>query len=315
MKLYINSAIGVYSYSSFTDLLKTHGIEVVDNAAAADWAFCGQEARLPELYGKVPAVLACTQEPRHLSSVERHSLISGTHVFKIDMNLGLFPDFWEWGITCGVLPMILQPNYDTRRLACLIATNHAGITYALGDLVPQRYTLARQGAEEGWLDIYGRKWGSVPVVDESRSGSISKNVWEMKHQILAGYRFNVALENTYIPDYITEKFWQPIRSGTIPIYLGSSWLDDLINRDLYVDLRNFTGVDELRQAIGSMTEDEYTQRIQGLQERTAELQASDAVRHSQHSYRWMMMAVESLRKFDDVVSMESSAWANNRFTV
>jgi hypothetical protein len=35
------------------------------------------------------------------------------------------------------------------------------------------------------------------------------------------YKFCVAMENSVARDYITEKLWQALQAGCVPIYLGS----------------------------------------------------------------------------------------------
>ncbi|KAI5652058.1 glycosyltransferase family 10 (fucosyltransferase) c-term domain-containing protein [Phthorimaea operculella] len=43
---------------------------------------------------------------------------------------------------------------------------------------------------------------------------------------IARYKFMIAIENGVCEDYITEKFWRPIRLGVVPIYFGSPSVKD-----------------------------------------------------------------------------------------
>ncbi len=41
-------------------------------------------------------------------------------------------------------------------------------------------------------------------------------------RLLAKYKFAFAIENAVCDDYVTEKFWRPLRLGVVPIAFGSS---------------------------------------------------------------------------------------------
>ena len=41
-----------------------------------------------------------------------------------------------------------------------------------------------------------------------------------KLPLFARYKFALALENSLAHDYVTEKFYQPLLAGAVPIYLG-----------------------------------------------------------------------------------------------
>ena len=55
--------------------------------------------------------------------------------------------------------------------------------------------------------------------------SLRNPVETMEHheilQLVAKYKFALAFENALCTDYITEKFWRPLKVGTIPIVYGS----------------------------------------------------------------------------------------------
>lgn len=41
-----------------------------------------------------------------------------------------------------------------------------------------------------------------------------------KTKLLRSYRFSLAFENSETPDYITEKFFDALMAGAVPVYLG-----------------------------------------------------------------------------------------------
>jgi hypothetical protein len=65
--------------------------------------------------------------------------------------------------------------------------------------------------------------------------------WELsKAAMMKNYLFTVAIENSFEHDYITEKLWQPLSAGSVPLYYGApnvyEWLPC---NDCIIDLRNF----------------------------------------------------------------------------
>ncbi|CAF1492846.1 unnamed protein product [Adineta steineri] len=55
------------------------------------------------------------------------------------------------------------------------------------------------------------------------------------------YLFTIAIENSLTYDYISEKLWQPLAAGSIPIYLGAPNVYDWLpcRTDCIIDLRKF----------------------------------------------------------------------------
>ncbi|XP_034503396.1 alpha-(1,3)-fucosyltransferase 10 [Ailuropoda melanoleuca] len=46
------------------------------------------------------------------------------------------------------------------------------------------------------------------------------------YRIIAQYKFILAFENAVCDDYITEKFWRPLKLGVVPVYYGSPSIAD-----------------------------------------------------------------------------------------
>lgn len=63
------------------------------------------------------------------------------------------------------------------------------------------------------VDSYGR-WKRNCVLDEDK-GYVSKL------DVIKHYKFTIAFENVISQDYVTEKFFEPLIAGSVPIYLGA----------------------------------------------------------------------------------------------
>lgn len=49
-----------------------------------------------------------------------------------------------------------------------------------------------------------------------------------KVQLMARYHFVISFENANLHDYITEKLWEPLKNGIVPIYYGAPNVDDYL---------------------------------------------------------------------------------------
>ncbi|CAF1583412.1 unnamed protein product [Adineta ricciae] len=77
-----------------------------------------------------------------------------------------------------------------------------------------------------------------------------------KLAIAGEYLFTVAIENTLTYDYVTEKLWQPLSAGSVPLYLGATNIEEWLpcaNTSCIVDLRQYKSpkdlADHLHQVI------------------------------------------------------------------
>lgn len=79
-----------------------------------------------------------------------------------------------------------------------------------------------------------------------------------KMATIARYRFTVAFENSVEPDYVTEKFFQPLVVGSVPIYRGAPNVALFApSPNSYIDATDFAGPAQLAQFLHAMTDDQY----------------------------------------------------------
>ncbi len=100
------------------------------------------------------------------------------------------------------------------------------------------------------IDSYGRVAHNADL-DDDRGG-------ESKVAVIAGYRFTLAFENSITPGYVTEKLYQPLLAGSVPIYRGAPDVGrHLPAAHCCVNADDFAGPRELAEFITSMTDEEY----------------------------------------------------------
>lgn len=77
-------------------------------------------------------------------------------------------------------------------------------------------------------------------------GSFRNNVGgkvEDKIKFISNYRFNLALENSYVPGYVTEKILEPFAAATVPIYWGSNVAKSDFNPDSFINIEDYDSLD------------------------------------------------------------------------
>lgn len=135
-------------------------------------------------------------------------------------------------------------------------------------LLPKRYQVIEEGYRRGLIEVHGKNWKKhsfIRAVDCSRNDPDRR---ESKKDILSRHRFNICIENTNYPYYVTEKIWEPIKHGLLPIYYANSTIYQVFDPESFIDLKDFHQTEsDLDQAIKNMydylqrmTEKEYLER-------------------------------------------------------
>ena len=77
--------------------------------------------------------------------------------------------------------------------------------------------------------------------DQSIADYFKRNWDESKKAMSEKYLFTVAMENSDHFDYVTEKLWQPLAAGSVPIYHGAPNIDDWLPcHHCIIDVRKFS---------------------------------------------------------------------------
>lgn len=116
--------------------------------------------------------------------------------------------------------------------------------------------------EENYPDdfiFYGTGWDkkSHPCY-----GGRVENKSEVYHQ----FKFAICFENMKnVKDYVTEKIWDCLCSGIVPIYAGAENIYEYIPRDCYIDYFEFKNCEELADFLLKMEEEEYQKYLAAAQ--------------------------------------------------
>jgi len=145
----------------------------------------------------------------------------------------------------------------TKNISCII-TGQENIYKTPYCLYDERKALVRSVLDSTTpVDVYG--WNDPSV---NSKGSLPKKITG-----LADYRFSLAVENSREKNYISEKFYDPILTETIPIYFGATNIKEIYPENGYIlinDITDKTAVLEILQYINDNADELYLSMLPEL---------------------------------------------------
>jgi hypothetical protein len=80
---------------------------------------------------------------------------------------------------------------------------------------------------------------------------------ETKSEVIGSYKFALGAENTFETDYVTEKFFQPLLAGTVPVYRGAPNVADFAPGErCFIDANAFASTRELAEYLTHLDHDD-----------------------------------------------------------
>jgi len=179
-------------------------------------------------------------------------------------NIKYFPCYLQAGpLYLNEKEIDITPKPELRKIF-LSAISHNKITFNDGELYLFRYELFN------WLginqsddfELYGGGWNGDPEYVGENPYNIKniilyknftkkykkmngikyiyKGVVDNKNKILEKSKFSLCIENSGNSyGYLTEKFFDCLKAGSIPVYLGAPNIRDLVPENIFIDIRKF----------------------------------------------------------------------------
>ncbi len=99
------------------------------------------------------------------------------------------------------------------------------------------------------VDAYGRQLNNRTIPDDDGRNA--------KLRTIARYRFTLAFENSIARDYVTEKFFDALCAGSVPVVLGAPNVAEFApSPESYLDVRDFREPAALASRIAALCADE-----------------------------------------------------------
>lgn len=102
------------------------------------------------------------------------------------------------------------------------------------------------------FELWGNGWNNK-IIDLANINY--KGICTSKQEILRNFQFSICFENSdNVPGYVTEKMFDSLQAGCIPIYLGSQDIKEQVPENCFVDWRKYKSYDELSDELESFDE-------------------------------------------------------------
>lgn len=210
----------------------------------------------PELYAALPEL------SRRFDNVYVHNTIGdGYSLIGVDQsklrklywpqpNFGVIEPYWS--------------NSDRLNRVVVINGNHKPKMHR-AELYSKRIEAMVSLADLEVVDLYGRGWERwwsrnslwMPYwLNRRKLISIYRGECSSKYEVLSKYLFCLCFENMEMPGYVTEKIFDCLYTGTIPLYYGASDIKLLIPPESYIDARNFSSWNSMWVAISKINSDQ-----------------------------------------------------------
>lgn len=122
------------------------------------------------------------------------------------------------------------------------------------------------------FDLYGIGW-NYPATRRQRLLKFTapyylsyRGTTDSKATVFSHYRFALCYENACVPGWITEKIFDCMRSGCVPVYLGAPNITDYVDAMAFIDRRKFKSNKALADYLTGITEKEYQQYQRAMSE-------------------------------------------------
>ncbi|QTE39769.1 glycosyltransferase family 10 [Mucilaginibacter gossypii] len=133
--------------------------------------------------------------------------------------LGLFDIKATYKFDSDIVVPYLYPNYqELLRRASIPKTGFINAFISSSFDLSGRYKYLKELMNYVAVDSYGKTLKNKTIPQDSGENS--------KLELIAGYKFSLAFENARAHDYVTEKLYQPLIAGSVPVYLGASNVED-----------------------------------------------------------------------------------------
>jgi len=136
------------------------------------------------------------------------------------------------------------------------------IMYGFGikEIYSRRMDVARFFSGKNSIDIFGRGWESVSGINLSCYQGAVRD----KFSVIKDYKFTFCFENSIMPGNVTEKIFDAIFAGSVPIYYGAPDITEYIPADVFIDFRKFNTMESLLDFLNEIDEAKYQSYIEAM---------------------------------------------------
>lgn len=169
----------------------------------------------------------------------------------------------------------ISPFFDNPKNKFLVMVNANALPHRLtNEFYGERLKVIKYFSNSPDFDLYGYRWDQTPKHPfYFHYGKYVRKVWRGtipdKLGTASEYKFTICFENCAHPGYVSEKIFDCLAVGSIPIYLGAPDIDSIVPKPCFIDFREFKGKGyaELESFLRGLSEErlrEYRESIRSF---------------------------------------------------
>ena len=179
-------------------------------------------------------------------------------------------------------PDAIPRIFHQKKLCCMVSANKVALPFSEGELYSKRVDCIRwfERNHPDDFDLYGIGWDQYGFGRSLMGRALNKikflrkknifpsyrSVVESKYNTMKGYKFSICYENfSGYNGYITEKIFDSFFAGCVPIYWGANNVEKHIPEACFIDIRNFSGLNEVYLYIANMSEERYMEYLNSIE--------------------------------------------------
>jgi hypothetical protein len=140
------------------------------------------------------------------------------------------------------------PDFAEKKF-CMLINGNKDFNGHRNALYGERRKAINFFTEKGDFDLYGPDWHGYSAWKGSPKGK-----WEL----LKNYKFCICYENMKDQKgYITEKIFDCLVGGCVPVYWGATNIADYVSKDAFIDRTAFASNEELYAFLQNMDRETY----------------------------------------------------------
>lgn len=157
---------------------------------------------------------------------------------------------------------ITSPYFHNEKDLFLVLINGNQRPHSLkNELYGERLKAIKYWSSVPGFDLYGRNWGKIPrhplfMHYKKYVNRVWRGEVDDKLRVLSRYKFAICYENSSYDSYVSEKIFDCLSAGVIPIYLGAPDIETIIPANCFIDFRKFSGYSGLHKYIESLSADD-----------------------------------------------------------
>jgi len=122
--------------------------------------------------------------------------------------------------------------------------------------------------KKGKLDLFGSGWQSLINLPSQWQNELSDVIQKLKpslctdkHETIAQYKYALCFENIEFSGYITEKIFDCLAAGVVPIYWGAPDINKFVPNECFINAHKFNSFQELDLYLEQMSEEMWLKML------------------------------------------------------